>query len=184
MSLTLNIYDIYQNRKSYSDQNLSNLPDKNNVSKTKSDFPVRKLSDYDVSKTNNDNNVFQAYGNKISNKSETNNINILNVNKQIDEVRIIQLLLFFKLIFYSYDLKVKEQMKINLANIIDRDKCINKMEEKVQNLNNKASFFEKLSSKIKSKESWKNMKWSITNIIFLLIILFLIGLVLYFFFKK
>ncbi len=135
MSLTLNIYDIYQNRKSYSDQNLSNLPDKNNVSKTKSDFPVRKLSDYDVSKINNDNNVFQAYGNKISNKSETNNINILNVNKQIDEVRIIQLLLFFKLIFYSYDLKVKEQMKINLANIIDRDKCINKMEEKVQNLN-------------------------------------------------
>jgi hypothetical protein len=184
MSSTLNIYDIYQNRKSYSDQNLSNLPDKNNVSKTKSDFPVRKLSDYDVSKINNDNNVFQAYGNKISNKSETNNINILNVNKQIDEVRIIQLLLFFKLIFYSYDLKVKEQMKINLANIIDRDKCINKMEEKVQNLNNKASFFEKLSGKIKSKESWKNMKWSITNIIFLLIILFLIGLVLYFFFKK
>ena len=69
MSSTLNIYDIYQNRKSYSDQNLSNLPDKNNVSKTKSDFPVRKLSDYDVSKINNDNNVFQAYGNKISNKS-------------------------------------------------------------------------------------------------------------------
>lgn len=75
-------------------------------------------------------------------------------------------------------------MKTNLVNIIDREKCINKMEGKVQNLNNKASLFDKLSSKIKSKESWKNMKWSIANIIFILIILFLIGLVLYFFFKK
>jgi hypothetical protein len=75
-------------------------------------------------------------------------------------------------------------MKTNLVKIIDREKCINKMEEKVQNLNNKASLFDKLSSKIKSKESWKNMKWSITNIIFILIILFLIGLVLYFSFKK
>lgn len=100
MSATLNIYDIYQNRKSYSDQNLSNLPDKTNYLETVS---VRKLSDCDLAKTNND-NVFQTYGNKISNKSETNKINILKVNKQIDEVRIIQLLLlFFKIIFYFYE---------------------------------------------------------------------------------
>ena len=101
MSATLNIYDIYQNRKSYSDQNLSNLPDKTNFLKTVS---VRKLSDYDVSKTNND-SVFQTNDNKISNKSETDKINILKVNKQIDEVRIAfqLLLLFLKLIFYFYE---------------------------------------------------------------------------------
>ena len=79
---------------------------------------------------------------------------------------------------------VKLQMQKNVELVMNRGENLDNLERRTERLQDSGNMFQKSSKQVKSMFQCKNMKWTIFLIVFVCILLFLIGLAIYFYLQN